>query len=285
MNRKEAIARFVAFGRGHRRAREPEIDDADPRLLEQFTERVMSNPDEYLSRLVDSVEARRRGLSPDAQTQIAALEDALDLFGPLAFERKETAYSRVLAWALSPSSNGQLGEAPLAALLGAVERKQGAAHPADRIDADWAHHFEDGDAVAEHCIPGGRIDVWLSLPDACIAIETKIGHSERDNQAAEYHRYAKLVARATKHRRSYLVWLSLEEPDKVRHVHAINLTWKDLLVAWLPIATGTSSDHRYLGAYLRSIAQHLVELADDGPFSTWGPSRQEKVLSLFSERS
>lgn len=276
MTRAQALARIVAYGREHLAARSGQQRAAE---LEHFGRRVIARPKEFLEELDARLEERRQGLPRAQQRQLALLAGTPDLFSPLDHIRAETLHTRVIAWALSPRrlSDG-LGVKPLRALLEVLAKRDPAVLP------EWADAAEGTSASPErHLGAEGRVDVWIELQEAVLAIEVKVDHSEREDQTKDYRCAVEKACERPK-RAAHLVFLTLDGSSDPSDERAICVSFRDLLLAWLPVAvSGDSDEHRYLSLYLRTVARHLVLVSDAGPFASWAASRRAATLTMLMD--
>jgi hypothetical protein len=277
--KRALVDHFLAVGARLDRAAHAGLAPSRLADLDHFRDTVQADLGAFLLGLVAPFEARRVALAPRALAELAVLETTPDLFGPLDHIREEVLHTRVLAWALSPARVGALGVEPLRAFLKVL-----ADQPDNDVRPEWADAAAMVKARPEWNVPGcGRIDVWLELSEARFAIEAKVDAPEGDGQL---ERYRRAVDHHLGKRKGYTVFLALERDIAVSDPHAIRVTYVDLLRAWLPVAAaGRSGEHLYLGAWLRTLALHLVEVSGTGPFNTWPRARRGKTLSLLEDRT
>ncbi len=279
MTREKIIERFVRDGERLGAAAEAGVAPGRLADLAVFREWVQSNLDAFLQSLDAPLEERRRKLEAQKLGRLAVLEGTPDLFGPVDYTRAETLHTRVVAWVLSPERNGALGVAPLRAFLELLATKTTA-----EIRPEWADEAANLSANPEWSVGDlGRVDVWLQLPDAIFAIEAKVDHVERADQVADYRR---ALQNAPAQGARFTVFLTLVSQVVSSDSEAIHITFEDLLRAWLPVAAeGSSGEHQYLGAWLRTVAQRLTGTAGSGAFHTWPRAQRGRTLSLLEETS
>lgn len=272
------LDRMVEYGRRLRRS----VAATPPgrqsgRGLDDFRRLFMKDPQWLRRRVEDGLAARRAGLASEAQQWLRVLETTPDLLGPMEYVRYEPIYTRVLAWALTPSVQpGGLGDAPLRALLEWLA----SAAPVRVPSADEA--IGAVTVVAEKGLGKfGRADVWLELRDVVIVIEAKVDASEGHEQVSKYRR---AVDRYAPGKEALLVFLTPDGDDSTSDEVAVPLSFEELLRLWLPLAAaGDSGEHTYLRHYLKSIAHHVSELTGAGPYDAWTSYERRRALSFLEE--
>ena len=244
--------------------------------LDRFRTVVVRDPVGFADRVRARVAERHARLGDTARHWVSVLETEPDLLGPFDFVRAETVHTRLIAWALTPrggAANG-LGTEPLRAFLELL-----ASWNCDLAGEALAANLAAVDVVPERSVPPfGRVDIWLTIPRVGdFAIEVKIDHFERDNQVADYR---KALEKFGAGGHCATVFLTLDGAGSSDD-GAVSLRFADILRAWIPVAAaGDSGEHRYLRAYLKSVATSLCDLGGPGKFDSWHWSHQARTLSF-----
>jgi hypothetical protein len=177
------------FLRDLRAVTSAELDDLSA-VLEQLTERSAKNVQELLASKPDDHPMR----------------SAVTAFGMIGYGRRETAYTRALAWLLDPENPHGFADSVLREV--------------------WPHivgevpyqGFAPQYVTAERSIGTGRIDVWIEgnlksekeMSKVLIAVEAKIGAPEGFNQLPKYVRQINTL---TEFQKKVFVLLT---PDRAR---------------------------------------------------------------------
>lgn len=244
-------------------------NDPGVRGLQLFRDRIIARPNDLRRRLLGDNAMRVRELDAAARRCLDSLGVSPDLLGPLGELRYEPTHSRLVAHFLNPLVEPALAPPLLGALFSQVDVPVG--DPSVLATAK---------VRGERLLPAGRLDVSIELEDHLVFVEMKVDASEGDQQLARYAEALELL-RGT--RRGTLVYLTLDEEDgtdeKVPHVH---LSFRQLLLAWLPFAGAGSGPEQYLARYLKSVAL-VVGAAGMGPFEAWSLGQQRRAIALVEE--
>ncbi len=218
-------------------------------------------------RVQGAVAAGFADLDANQHRLLRALEDTPSLLGPLGKARDEVTHSRLLGWALRRS--GDLGRTLRQAFLAHV----GIDQPVD----GWV-------ITTESTIgPGCRVDVDVVVPGRwrCL-IEVKIDAPERKDQLDDYRAYLD-AACADQDLDGDLVFMTVDGRAGDTDARHHPLSFRDLLIGWLPVALRPEPDAGYLGLWLSTIGQSLYGISQPGPAMTWGFSERVKVLRFLED--
>jgi len=256
------------------------ILEASVEELKSFENEFIADPNRFRCELLGKTALARKALTASEACQLDLIGIEPDLLSPLQQLRKETSHTRVLAWALTPSSRS-LGHAALKAFVDRVDliRKDMKRPDVEVDEASW--DLAGAKVRAEHHLPGyGRADLSIDLPNAFILVEVKIDAKEREGQIKDYWEAAKKNAGT---RTPVVVYLTADPEDK-RTEFAICLTFEQLLRDWLPVAAAfASAEHRYLASYLASVAR-VLGLADAAGFDDWSFARRRKAIDFIKTK-
>ncbi len=235
---------------------------------------------------------RLRELSPADLSSLEVLGSYFDLLGPIRRERDEVSYTHAIAFLMCPKRNGEIGEQCQRAFLSFVSEKS-----RDWSNLDAAEMVGKGETGSEAWThlkerQGIRVDVTLETVTSLIWIEAKVDSSENEasdggTQLQTYQSRLRDIA-ATRNKSCCLVFLTVEEDaakSSVVEVPFLHMTFKDLLLAWLPIAAKHDGPSGfYLRAFLKSVAVFLYSLGAVGPVEAWPLAIQMRVLNeLYPE--
>ena len=255
-------------------------DDAeDDSALTAFRTVLKPNARDIMWRVAGATLERRRSLPSTSRQALHVLEVAPDLLGPLGCARTEVAHSGALAFFLDPTAAGDLGTACLEAFVGLVVAPTTSAEGSD--DLPDTLDLTGAKVTAERGLGRhGRVDVSIEAPKALVFIEVKVGASEGPDQLA---RYGKALDELSGDRDTLLVFLTLDEEATTSTTRAYrHITFRDVLRTWLPIAASSHSEGvAYLSMYLKTIAQHLEQLAGAGEFDRWNLHTQRAALEFI----
>jgi len=198
---------------------------------------------------------------------LRALEDTPSLLAPLELTRDERTHSRLLAWALRRP--GQLGRSLRRAFLALLDTER----PVD----DWLVTIE------RTLGPGCRVDLDLFVPGhwRCL-VEVKVDAAERDGQLDDYRALLD-DAVAGLPIDGELVFLTVDGRDGETDAAHLPLSFRDLLVAWLPLCLEATPDALTLRQWLVSVATHLYGIGHGTPVATWGFSERVNVLRFLED--
>lgn len=244
------------------------------RGLTHFVERVCARPDHFRERWMGQTALRFHRLPAGRRREISIIGTSTDLLGPSGRRFDERLHTATIAWAMSRAV--PFREAAIRAFVGAVKAGalRGAASPLD----DSALDISAVTTVPERSVGMyGRVDVWLETSSHVIAVEAKLLASEGDDQIPRYNGAHRLLP--TKAHWS-VVFLTVT-PDREPTGDAIQITFADLLRAWLPVAaSGDSPEHLHLGLYLASVAR-ICGFGRPGTFDDWNFSERRAALDLI----
>lgn len=229
-----------------------------------FRRVIVDNWDSLRWRIAGAIAWEARQLDSESLNQLRVLEDHPSLLRPLNKTRDEVSHTTLFGWLLS--DEGAMGLAARAAF------------------AAWLHIDvrQTGWVVRTESVigPGCRIDIEIEVPGQWLCyVEAKIDAEERANQLAEYK--AILAAEAdARGVESSLVFLT-PEGRRGQHGDHTPMSFRDLLVMWLPVAA-TVSDIS-LACWLVTLAEDLCEVSAPGPFSSWPFANQKRALALLRD--
>lgn len=268
--RKRGLAEFAELGL--------KLQVEDEVSLASFVTHFVEHPNRLRWELLGQSALRRSQLSSKQRRQLDILGWTPDLLEPLRSRFDERSHTEVLAWLLDPRTNGLEGR-PLDVLverMNGLRRERGETEdlPFDRTS------LKDTTVLPEVTFaPFGRVDVSVATPAMLLLIEVKVFATERKSQLPDYQ---KAATQYGKKRVSQVGFLTAD-PDQEPSVDVPHLTFRDLLVDWLPIAAeGDSGAHLYLGRYLSSVAR-LLGIAHPGDFDDWSFSARARALDLICE--
>lgn len=232
---------------------------------EAFRARIMAPWAQLVPRLAGAVTQRARALDATQRACLRVLEDHPSLLEPPGRELDEKAHTHAVAWFLD--RDGALGEELRRAFVDAIEAPDA---PVDDWRVQPERILDSGRRVDIEIEVRGR---WLCL------VEAKIDAPEGDGQLADY--------RADLDRRSAglelpakLVFLARE--GRKASVESTSLTWRELLVAWLPVAAAHRGPRAIaLSSYLVTLAEDVVECSEPGAFLGWSFASQTATLDLL----
>jgi hypothetical protein len=249
----------------------PDASDAD---LEPFRTEVMPHVDAIVRVVAGAQALRRRGLGARRRAAIEALGGSVDWLALLGQQRDEVTHTRLLAAFLDARGGGSPAAGACAARFEALLRRK---HPAlGELGLD------DGHAQAERILgEGGRVDVAIESDRAVVFVEAKIDAEERAFQLDDYARA--LDSPTLGARTRVLVFLTARDDHRSRsEVPHVRITFRELLLAWLPVATDGAASCDALRQYLKAVAV-LVGVAAAGPFDMWPLGVQRACLELFEK--
>lgn len=251
--------------------------------LRVFEEDFLSNPNRFRWELLGRTTLDRKRLTPSQTRQLDILGIEPDLLTPLRRLRKETSHTRALSWALNVS-NRWLGHSLLEAFLKRIDLLRAELSDDEEVAEIWTpDELTFAKVQAEHHLSGyGRADISVVLPRAFILVEVKIDAEERPDQIADYHAAAAASAEGSG-RVPLVVFLTADaeaEPSRPTP----HLSFEQLLRDWLPMAAVMDTpEHRYLGAYLASVAR-VVDLGEPGTFDDWNFARRRRAIDFIKTR-
>lgn len=233
------------------------------RALQYFRERIIPDPDALRRTILGANAFRTRALSPRQKNWQRIFDIGPDLLSPIGTLRHELTHSRLIAFHLDPACSRALAPRCTSTLL----KRLG--------------HSDDGpfSVTTEHYIRNGRIDIRLESAHTLIFIELKVDSSEGQDQLK---RYRTALDCECGDRTSILVYLTATAGEVPSEKPNFHLSFRDLLLSWLPAAEGGLDVHRYLARYLKSLAL-LEGCAADGRFEDWSFSTQRALLDLLEE--
>lgn len=234
-----------------------------------------------LWRVVGAQAVVRARLSLEHLRLLEVLEVTPDLMRPLRREREEFAYSCAVAWLLDPARSPRLGRPCLDAFVRLVydnesEAMDGFVLQNTRIEGDVSVKTE---MVLD---AENRVDIVIESTTHLLFVECKIDSEEGRDQLSRYDR---ALRTRTGPRAGRLVYLTATEtaPESAR-VSFRHITFRDLLIAWLPIAAdATGTDAAFLRMFLKSIAQALYGLAGDHRIDKWPIPIQRASLKFLKD--
>jgi len=244
--------------------RTPAISDGRAEVA--FREHVMSKWDQLVWRLAGVAAWEARQMDAGQLAQLRVLEDHPSLLHPLGKTHDELAHTTILAWLLADSS--PLGVAAREALV----RLIGVDVPLD----DWR-------VTPERVLSNGRrVDLEIDVPGKWLCyIEAKVDAEEGTNQLPDYAASLSVTGAGRDHPPT-LVYLTVE--GRKGRSGAQPITFRDLLIAWLPIAASFTGDRAtYLSCWLVTLAEDLYEVSMPGPFHTWPFATQRRSLDLMRD--
>jgi hypothetical protein len=302
-HRREYVERLVAYGNSLDSAK-----GADPKARRAFVESLIAfasglAPDviddgangaelgaafdlvrknsQRLMRVIAGANALRfRELDPQNRAAIDALSSAGDLLGLSDQGRSETAHTALLARFLDTSPASPFPELAglcankLEALL--VESLPLIGIPYTELELAKAQSRAELGLVS-----GGRVDVALLGSRTVVYIEAKIDAAEGAGQLDEYGEA--LEASYPDHQRVLAFLTARSEQLSATQRPHVHITFRDILLAWLPVATSSLRGAVELRLYLKSIAVHLYAVAAAGPFSEWPLHTQRACLDLIEK--
>jgi hypothetical protein len=273
--RRQFVEKLVAFAL---RIGEPAHDAAAE--LEPFKRLIMPHKDRLMRVLVGAQALRHKYLGAEARVAIEALSAPADLLGLLEQTRSETAHTRLLAKFFDSSPMAPFPE------LGSLCGQRFETLLAERIRAAGGQPpnlaLEEASTRAELGLASGaRVDVAIFGRRSVVFIEAKIDAEERESQLDDYG--AALEA-SYPDREQLLVFLTARAGQHSsttrQHVH---ITFRDILLVLLPIASCAQRGALELRLYLKSIAVHLYGVAAAGPFNEWPLQTQRACLDLLEK--
>lgn len=245
--------------------------------LELFRQRVMVRANDLRWRMLGANVQRRSLLTSVQRGAVHSLELEPDLLGPMGESRYEPIHTKLLAYHLNPLNGSELAPLLLKALLAVVAERcqeRGLAQPSYLPGSKAS-------VEAERVTSKGRVDISISLPDTLILIENKVDAEEGPAQLARYH---DALGELRGNRQGLLVYLTLpgaaQPKSSIPYAH---LTFRDVLQAWLPVATHGGGAAEYLARYLKSIACGVLRLCRRGGFDQWSFREQRAILDLVEE--
>lgn len=268
--RKQGLADFAELGLN--------LLAEDETSLASFVTQFVEHPNRLRWELLGQSALRRSQLSSKQRRQLDILGWTPDLLEPLRSRFDERSHTEVLAWLLDPRTNGLEGR-PLEVLVERINGLRRERGDTEELPFDRAS-LKDTTVLPEVTFtPHGRVDVAVSAPAMLLLIEVKVFAAERRSQLPDYQ---KAAAQYGKGRGSQVAFLTAD-PDQEPSIDVPHLTFRDLLVDWLPIAAeGDSGAHLYLGRYLSSVAR-LLGIAHPGDFDDWTFSARRRALDLIYE--
>jgi hypothetical protein len=233
----------------------------------EFKRVVMDRWQAITWRVQGAVAARFADLDVNQHRLLRVLEDNPSLLGPLSKARDEVSHSQLLGWALRRP--GDLGWSLRRAFLARIHAEQ----PLN----NWF-------VTTESTIgPGCRVDVDVLIPSRwrCL-IEMKVDASERDDQLDDYRGHLDAMC-ADQNIDGDLVFLTVDGRDAIGDVEHHAVSFRDLLLDWLPLSTFPSPDALYLRLWLATVAQDLCCVSQSGPVAAWGFSERVAVLRFLED--
>lgn len=268
-SRKAFVARIVEFA-----ARLREHREQDAPGLAAFRECVMPQGAAILLRLRRAMRSRVDGLPPARKSWLFAIADAPDVLGQLGRGRDEVMHTRMISRFLDVKGervDQGLAVACATAFEELVRRKGGL--PPLGLAGGWAR--------AESPLgPRMRIDIEIGTETSHLFLEAKIDAKEREGQLPDY---AEHLERRRAGKPGVLVFLTADKEhvskSETKHVP---ISFGELLAAWLPVTCAVPSAS-LLSTYLRSVAQHVLEIAGDRDFDNWSVSTQRAALEFVEK--
>ncbi len=240
------------------------------RDLELFRRLIMARPDDMRSRLLGSSLLRLRTLTPTCRRAIQTLSITPDLLSPIGETRYEPSHSRLLAYLMNPRRGSELAPTLLRRFLERIEMPDAALDIAELRRAS---------VTPEAPISHGRVDVRIETADLLVFVEVKIDAGEGPSQ---FRRYQEALAAQAGRRTASLVLIALAAHEDKPDVVNAALTFRDLLIAWLPFAAPDDAEAGYLARYLKTVAL-LLESTGTGAFEDWTFSEQRAALDLVDD--
>jgi hypothetical protein len=244
------------------------------RGLTHFVDRVYTKSDEFRERWMGQTALRFHRLSEARRREIRIIGASTDLLGPSGRRYDERLHTATIAWAMSHAV--PFRETAIRAFVTAVKAGvlRGAASPLD----DSALDVSSVTTIPERSVGGfGRVDVWLETQSHVIAVEAKLLAAEGNDQIPRYNQARGLLPPKDHWTVVFLTVTADQEPTG----DAIQITFADLLRAWLPVAaSGDSTEHQHFGLYLASVAR-ICGIGQPGTFDDWNFSERRAALDLI----
>ena len=232
-----------------------------------FRSLIMEPWDALVWRLAGALAWRTRQLTPEQFAQLQVLEDHPSLLGPLNRTRDELSHTTLIGWLLG--DDGPVGRSARRAFASRLGL--------DVPEREWRVKTEK--SVDEGC----RVDVEIDVPGHWLCyVEAKIDAQERENQLIDYEQ-ALLAAAETHGGQTTLIFLTPEGRNGDKRVPHEALSFRDLLVAWLPVAARHGREATYLSCWLVTLAQDICRISEEGSFTSWSFARQRRTLQLFED--
>lgn len=240
------------------------------RDLDLFRQLIMARPDDMRRRLLGSSLQRLRALSLTRRRAIQTLGITPDLLSPIGEMRYEPSHSRLLAYLMNPRRGSELAPLLLRRFLERIEMPEAALDLAELRRASVA---------SEAPISHGRVDVRIETANLLVFVEMKIDAEEGPSQ---FRRYRDALAAQAGQRAASLVLIAMAAHEDKPDVVNTALTFRDLLIAWLPFAASDDSEAGYLARYLKTVAL-LLESTGAGAFENWTFAEQRAALDVVDE--
>jgi len=247
--------------------------------LDAFRKIVMPNVDAIMRVVAGAQFLRFRALDATNRMAIDALGDPIDLLGLLGRERDEVAHTQLLANFLNTTGSAPFPELArhcgdaLEALL-----KSASAEPTRPLGLGRAS------AQSEMVVGSlGRVDLVLKSPLSVVFVEAKIDAEERDSQLDDYGQALETEAYGNVERILVFLTARQEQRSNTKRNH-IHITFADLMLSWLPLASSSLPGAIDLRKYLKTIAVHICGIASRGSFDQWPTHVQRECLEVLEKR-
>jgi hypothetical protein len=241
------------------------------RFLTSFAER----PDWHRAYWLGQTALARSRLPPIQRRGIDILGADPDLFGPSGDRHDEVTHTKTITWALQRPELALGCREALFKLLEARGRPHHGAVRYERAGLDPSAFTARSEVVLEGY---GRVDVWLESQSEVVVIEAKLMAGEGADQT---HRYQQAEAKFSRGRRWTVVFLTLDEEQEPEGA-SVQLSFRGLLAAWLPVAAGgTTTAHEHLARYLATLGR-ITGAGRAGSFDDWTFTERRLAVELVT---